>query len=187
MPRHIVCKTPDEAAAAFDQLSNGGGVVVKAQVHAGGRGAGQLMGYADKLGGVKFVTSKEKAKTVAEAMLKHALKTKQTGPEGTKVQTLSVQADADTADLHRLAIGERLHAAGRLRPDPRAHDRQRLRRRQHMAMAAAGMVRVAVGDHGPVDAARGVDVEATGLDQEPGRRRPQPAFRMHSRMPSKRP
>src|SRR6188508_509618 len=83
VPKHIVCKTPDEVAAAFDQLSNGGGVVVKAQVHAGGRGAGQLMDYADKLGGVKFVTSKEKAKAVAEAMLRHALKTKQTGPEGT--------------------------------------------------------------------------------------------------------
>jgi succinyl-CoA synthetase beta subunit len=95
VPKHIVVKTPDEAAAAFDQLSNGGGVVVKAQVHAGGRGAGQLMGYPDKLGGVKFCTSKEKVKTVAEAMLKHPLKTKQTGPEGTKVQTLIVQADAE--------------------------------------------------------------------------------------------
>jgi succinyl-CoA synthetase beta subunit len=95
VPRHIVVKTPDEAAAAFDQLSNGGGVVLKAQVHAGGRGAGQLMGYADKLGGVKFCASKEKVKTVADAMLKHSLKTKQTGPEGTKVQTLIVQADAE--------------------------------------------------------------------------------------------
>ena len=72
VPRHIVVKTPDEAAAAFDQLANGGGVVVKAQVHAGGRGAGQLMGYADKLGGVKFCTSKEKVRAVAEAMLKMA-------------------------------------------------------------------------------------------------------------------
>ena len=97
IPKHVVCKTPDEVAAAFDQLSNGGGAVVKAQVHAGGRGAGQLMGYADKLGGVKFVTSKEKAKTVAEAMLSHSLKTKQTGPDGTKIQTLILQADAEPA------------------------------------------------------------------------------------------
>jgi succinyl-CoA synthetase beta subunit len=97
IPKHIVCKSGDEAAAAFDQLANGGGVVVKAQVHAGGRGAGQLMGYADKLGGVKFVTSKEKAKAVAEAMLKHPLKTKQTGPDGVKIQTLIVQADAEPA------------------------------------------------------------------------------------------
>ncbi|MCI0703166.1 MAG: ADP-forming succinate--CoA ligase subunit beta [Planctomycetia bacterium] len=97
VPKHIVVKTPDEAAAAFDQLSNGGGVVVKAQVHAGGRGQGQLIGFSDKLGGVKFCTSKEKAKAVAEAMLTHHLKTKQTGPEGTKIQTLIVQADAEPA------------------------------------------------------------------------------------------
>jgi len=62
------------------------------------------MGYPDKLGGVKFVTSKEKAKAVAEAMLKHALKTKQTGPEGTKVQTLIVQADADPAKEFYVAM-----------------------------------------------------------------------------------
>ncbi len=95
IPKHIVCKTADEAAAAFDALSNGGGAVVKAQVHAGGRGAGQLLGYADKLGGVKFVTSKEKAKAVAEAMLSHKLRTLQTGPDGQKIQTLIVQADAE--------------------------------------------------------------------------------------------
>jgi succinyl-CoA synthetase beta subunit len=96
-PRHIVVKSPTEAASAFDELANGGGVVVKAQVHAGGRGAGQLMGYSDKLGGVKFCTSKEKVKAVAEAMLAHRLKTKQTGPDGTRIQTLIVQADAEPA------------------------------------------------------------------------------------------
>ncbi len=95
VPAHIVCKTADEVAAAFDKLSGGGGAVVKAQVHAGGRGAGQLMGYADKLGGVKFVSNKEKAKTVAEAMLAHKLHTKQTGPEGTAIHTLILQADAE--------------------------------------------------------------------------------------------
>jgi succinyl-CoA synthetase beta subunit len=95
IPKHIVVSTPDEAVAAFDKLSGGGGVVVKAQVHAGGRGQGQLLGYADKLGGVKFCPTKEKAKTVADAMLKHPLKTKQTGPEGQKINRLIVQADAE--------------------------------------------------------------------------------------------
>lgn len=104
VPRHIVVKTPEEAAAAFDKLSNGGGVVVKAQVHAGGRGAGQLMGYAEKLGGVKFCTSKEKASTVAQAMLQHRLKTKQTGPEGTRIKTLIVQADAEPAKEFYLGL-----------------------------------------------------------------------------------
>jgi succinyl-CoA synthetase beta subunit len=97
IPKHVVVRTPEEAAAAFDQLSAGGGVMVKAQVHAGGRGAGQLMGYADKLGGVKFCPNKEKVKAVAQAMLAHPLKTKQTGPEGQKIQTLIVQADAEPA------------------------------------------------------------------------------------------
>jgi succinyl-CoA synthetase beta subunit len=104
IPKHIIVNTPEEAAKAFDQLSNGGGVVVKAQVHAGGRGAGQLLGYADKLGGVKFCTSKEKVKTVAEAMLKHPLKTKQTSPEGQKVNKLMVQADAEPAKEYYLGM-----------------------------------------------------------------------------------
>jgi succinyl-CoA synthetase beta subunit len=97
IPKHIIVSSGAEAEKAFDQLAAGGGVVIKAQVHAGGRGQGQLLGYPDKLGGVKFVTSREKARAVAEAMLKHPLKTKQTGPEGQKVTKLMVQADADPA------------------------------------------------------------------------------------------
>jgi succinyl-CoA synthetase beta subunit len=94
-PRHIVCKTPDEVAAAFDQLSGGGGVMVKAQIHAGGRGAGQLKGYDQKLGGVKFAPNRDKAKSIAETMLKYPLVTLQTGPEGQPIKTLIVQADAE--------------------------------------------------------------------------------------------
>lgn len=95
IPKHIIVSTPEEAEKAFDQLSGGGGVVLKAQVHAGGRGAGQLKGYADKLGGVKFIPKREKIKSVAEAMLKHPLVTKQTGPEGQTISKLMVQADAE--------------------------------------------------------------------------------------------
>jgi len=94
-PKHIVVKTPDEAAAAYDQLSNGGGVMVKAQIHAGGRGAGQLVGYPEKFGGVKFASSRDKAKAIAETMLKFPLKTLQTGPDGQPIKTLIVQADAE--------------------------------------------------------------------------------------------
>ena len=104
VPRHVVVRTPDEAAAAFDQLANGGGVMVKAQIHAGGRGAGQLKGYADKLGGVKFASSREKAKALAETMLKHPLVTKQTGPEGQPIKTLIVQADAEPAKEFYVAM-----------------------------------------------------------------------------------
>ena len=104
IPKHVVVRTPEEAEKAFDQLSNGGGVVLKAQVHAGGRGQGQLLGYPDKLGGVKFVPTREKVRPVAEAMLKHPLRTKQTGPEGQKVGTLIVQADAEPAKEYYLGM-----------------------------------------------------------------------------------
>src|SRR3954470_12989588 len=104
VPKHVVVRTPDEAAAAFDQLSNGGGVMVKAQVHAGGRGAGQLIGYSDKLGGVKFCPTKEKARSVAETMLKYPLQTLQTGPGGQPIKTLIVQADAEPAKEYYVAV-----------------------------------------------------------------------------------
>jgi len=102
-PKHIVCKTPDEVAAAFDKLSNGGGAMVKAQIHAGGRGAGELLGSglpAGKdggTGGVKFAANRDKAKAIAELMFKYPLKTKQNGPEGQKISTVIVQEDAEPA------------------------------------------------------------------------------------------
>ncbi len=104
VPGHVVCHTPDEVAAAFDTLANGGGVMVKAQIHAGGRGAGQLKGYADKLGGVKFAPTKEKAKALAETMFKHSLVTLQTGPEGQPIRKVIVQADAEPAKEYYVAI-----------------------------------------------------------------------------------
>ncbi len=104
IPKHVVCKTPDEVAAAFDQLSNGGGAMVKAQIHAGGRGAGQLLGHPEKLGGVKFVSTRDKAKAVAELMFKYPLKTKQNGPEGQKINTVIVQADAKPAKEYYVAM-----------------------------------------------------------------------------------
>ncbi len=104
IPRHMVVRSPQEAGAAFDALSNGGGVVVKAQVHAGGRGAGQLIGYPEKLGGVKFCPTREKTIAVAQAMLSHRLRTKQTGPDGVPIRTLIVQADAEPAKEYYVAI-----------------------------------------------------------------------------------
>ena len=103
-PKHIVVKTPEEAAVAFDQLANGGGVMVKAQIHAGGRGAGQLIGYPEKFGGVKFASSRDKAKAIAETMLKFPLKTLQTGPDGQPIKTLIVQADAEPDKEYYVAI-----------------------------------------------------------------------------------
>jgi succinyl-CoA synthetase beta subunit len=103
IPKHVVVRTPDEAAAAFDQLG-GTGAMVKAQIHAGGRGAGQLKGYADKLGGVKFAPNRDKARQLAETMLKYPLVTVQTGPEGQPIKTLIIQADAEPAKEYYVAI-----------------------------------------------------------------------------------
>lgn len=96
IPRHIVATTAEEAERAFVELG-GTGAMIKAQVHAGGRGAGQLKDYAGKLGGVKFAPTREKARELAQAMLTHRLVTKQTGPEGVAINKVIVQADAEPA------------------------------------------------------------------------------------------
>ncbi len=88
IPRGIVASSPAEAVSAFDQL--GGPVVLKAQVHAGGRGKGHFKGSGKDFGGVKFVTKREDCAAVAEVMFKHPLVTKQTGEEGQKVSKVLV-------------------------------------------------------------------------------------------------
>ena len=81
VPRGIVATTAEEAKAAAQQL--GGGVaVVKAQIHAGGRGKG---------GGVKVVKSPEEAADKARQMLGRNLVTHQTGPEGRQVRRVLVE------------------------------------------------------------------------------------------------
>lgn len=84
-PRGIPCFTVDEAVAASAKL--GGSVwVVKAQIHAGGRGKG---------GGVKVAKSAADVKTHASSILGMQLKTHQTGPEGQKVRRLLIEEGAD--------------------------------------------------------------------------------------------
>ncbi len=79
-PRSIVAFSIDEARAAAEEL--GGKVVVKAQIHAGGRGKG---------GGVKLAHSVDEAVEKAEAILGMTLVTHQTGPEGKVVRRLLVE------------------------------------------------------------------------------------------------
>jgi succinyl-CoA synthetase beta subunit len=88
IPRGIVASTPDAALRAFDQL--GGPVVLKAQVHAGGRGKGHFKGSGKDFGGVKFIAKRDDVVPVAEVMLKYPLVTKQTGEEGQKVSKILV-------------------------------------------------------------------------------------------------
>jgi succinyl-CoA synthetase beta subunit len=80
VPRGIVAYTVEEAVAAAEKL--GGGVVVKAQIHAGGRGKG---------GGVKLAANPEECRAKASQILGMTLVTHQTGPEGRLVQRLLIE------------------------------------------------------------------------------------------------
>jgi succinyl-CoA synthetase beta subunit len=96
VPRGVVASTPAEAQQAFDRL--GGPVVLKAQVHAGGRGKGRFKGSAKDWGGVKFVKDRDDAGRVAEVMFHFPLVTKQTGDDGQKVaKVLVVEAKSQIA------------------------------------------------------------------------------------------
>src|SRR5467141_2185173 len=84
-PRGVPCFSVEEAAKAAREL--GGKVwVVKAQIHAGGRGKG---------GGVKVAKSPDEVREWSGKILGMMLKTHQTGPEGQKVRRLLIEEGAD--------------------------------------------------------------------------------------------
>lgn len=95
IPRGVVVSSAAEAQAAYDKI--GGVVVLKAQVHAGGRGKGKFAGSGKDYGGVKLVRSRQECGEVADTMLKYPLVTKQTGEQGQKVSKVLVQEAADIA------------------------------------------------------------------------------------------
>jgi len=85
VPRGVFCPTADDAVPAAESL--GGKVwVVKAQIHAGGRGKG---------GGVKVAKSLDEVKQYASQIMGMQLVTHQTGPEGQKVRRLLIEEGAD--------------------------------------------------------------------------------------------
>jgi succinyl-CoA synthetase beta subunit len=86
IPRGEVAYTPEEAREVANRL--GGAVVVKAQIHAGGRG---------KAGGVKLARSAAEAESVADAILGKKLVTVQTGPEGRIVRRLLIEEGLEIA------------------------------------------------------------------------------------------
>ncbi|MGB1117290.1 MAG: ADP-forming succinate--CoA ligase subunit beta [Parvibaculales bacterium] len=98
VPRGHVAFTPDEAVKAAEEL--GGPVwVVKAQIHAGGRGKG---------GGVKVVKSLDEVREEATRMLGMTLVTHQTGPEGREVGRIYVEDGSDIArELYLSALVDR--------------------------------------------------------------------------------
>lgn len=95
IPRALVANNVNEALAAFDKL--GGPVVLKAQVHAGGRGKGRFKDSGADFGGVKFIKTRDDVAKVADVMFKFPLVTKQTGADGQKVSKVLVQVAADIA------------------------------------------------------------------------------------------
>ena len=95
VPDGRVAHTPDEAEKIAEEL--GGGVVVKAQIHAGGRGKG----------GVKVASNVAEARQAAEAIIGMQLVTHQTGPEGQKVKQVLVEKASDID--HEYYLGITLH------------------------------------------------------------------------------
>src|SRR5262249_45939014 len=81
VPRGIVAHSPEEALQAAKELASQP-VVVKAQIHAGGRGKG---------GGVKLAKTADEARELARQMLGMKLVTHQTGPEGREVHVLLIE------------------------------------------------------------------------------------------------
>ena len=96
-PRSILAKNADEAVAAAQEL--GGSVwVVKAQVHAGGRG---------KAGGVKVAKSLDEVRAHASQMIGNTLKTKQTGEVGLPINMVLIEEGLDIAERRYLAMCSR--------------------------------------------------------------------------------
>jgi len=95
VPRGIVATTPEEASAAFVELG-GEFAVVKAQIHAGGRGKGTIKDNPQQHG-VQLVRSAEEAQSVAAALLGKTLVTIQTGEDGKQVNQVLVEEGCDIA------------------------------------------------------------------------------------------
>jgi len=100
VPGGDVAKTADEAQAIAAKLGTPK-VVVKAQIHAGGRGKGRFSGTT--LGGV-IVTDAAEAGNVAKKMLGNVLVTKQSGPEGRQVRHVLVEEGMSIAAEYYLAL-----------------------------------------------------------------------------------
>lgn len=104
VPNGVVCTTPEEVRSAAEKLLAGGAsiLVVKSQIHAGGRGKGTFKsGYK---GGVKVVSTVDAAYEAGRNMLGQVLVTKQTGAEGRAVTKVLVDPGADIKKEFYLAV-----------------------------------------------------------------------------------
>ncbi|MFT7677440.1 MAG: succinyl-CoA synthetase beta subunit [Planctomycetota bacterium] len=144
VPQGRVCTTVDEAVAAYEALSTDI-CVVKAQIHAGGRGKG---------GGVKLVKSKEEAREAAAAILGMTLTTHQTGPEGQLVRKIWVEEGSDIACEYYLGV---------------AVDRE-LNTPVMMASSEGGMEIETVAENSPEKILKAAFSPETGLSEEDAKR-----------------
>ena len=104
VPAGHAAMTPDEAVAAARQLP-GPLWVVKAQIHAGGRGKGKFKELGpDAKGGVRLAKSIEEVRAHADEMLGKTLVTIQTGEHGKQVQRLYITDGVDIAKEYYLAL-----------------------------------------------------------------------------------
>ncbi len=95
VPRNIVAESAEDATKAFTELG-GTLAVVKAQIHAGGRGKGTVKEHPQQHG-VQLVKSADEARQVAQNLLGNSLVTIQTGPEGQTVRRVIVEEGCDIA------------------------------------------------------------------------------------------
>ena len=102
VPRGMVAHSPIEALAAFEQLACPV-AVVKAQIHAGGRGKGTVLEHPQQHG-VQLVRSDEEAAEVADRILGNRLVTIQTGPGGQVVRHVLVEEGCDISREWYLGI-----------------------------------------------------------------------------------
>ena len=105
VPRGAPAFSADEAVAAAEAIGGSGPWVVKAQIHAGGRGAGRFRGGdPGSRGGVRIAGSPDEVRAHAAAMLGGVLVTKQTGAGGRIVRRLYIEEGCDIAREHYAAL-----------------------------------------------------------------------------------
>ncbi len=100
----IAAFTVEEAVAAAKAFGEGACIVLKSQIHAGGRGAGRFINGNPDKGGVRVFFDTEKIEANAKEMLGEVLVTKQTGPEGKQVNRLYVENGCDIAHEYYVSV-----------------------------------------------------------------------------------
>ncbi len=103
IPEGHAAMSVDEAVKAAESLP-GPLYVVKAQIHAGGRGAGHFKDASDDKGGVRLCKTTDEVRIAAEAMMNQVLVTKQTGPDGKEVQRLYVTDGVDISKEYYCSV-----------------------------------------------------------------------------------